>query len=60
MKPETINIDQLFMAQNNGTITLPLQVTGQWRLAVRVWVATRLLLVAAWLLNLGVKVDAQG
>ena len=58
MKAE-IDIDKAFMAQQNGTLTLPLslQVAGQWKLTARVWVATRLIHMAARLLNYGVKVD---
>jgi hypothetical protein len=52
-----MDIDKAFMEQQNGTLTLPLQVTGQWKLAARVWVATRLIHMAAKLLNYGVKVD---
>lgn len=59
MRLTKVNVDELFMADNRGTVTVPLQVTGQWRLAARVWVATKLLLVAAWLLNLGVQVDSE-
>jgi len=57
----SIDIDREFMAQQNGTLTLPLsvRVTGQWRLMVRVWVATRLLYMAARLVNLGVKVEGD-
>jgi hypothetical protein len=55
----SIDIDREFMAQQNGTLTLPLsvQVTGQWKLMTRVWVATRLLHMAAQLLNMEVKVE---
>lgn len=56
MKPAAVNIDKLFMARQSGTVTLPLQVTGSWRLSTRIWIGTKLLLLAAWVMNLGIDV----
>jgi len=52
-----VDIDEAFMAQQNGTLTIPITVTGSWKLTARVWIATRLIYMAAKLLNYGVTVD---
>jgi hypothetical protein len=60
MEPVSIDIDEEWMASRpHGTITLPLQVTGSWKLNARIWIGTKLLLLAAWVMNLGVKVDGN-
>jgi hypothetical protein len=59
-EPIIVDIDKEWMdSRPHGVLTLPLQVTGHWKLMVRVWVATRLLYMAARLLNYGVKVESD-
>lgn len=42
-----------------GDLTMNVVITGQWKMNTRVWVATRLISLAAWVLGTNIDVDYE-
>jgi hypothetical protein len=59
--PIIVDLDKQWMdSRPHGVLTVPVYVTGSWKLTIRIWVGCKLLVLAAWVMNLGVDVEPSG